>query len=207
MICADEHGLRSVMDASWPYTHDKETFGMTWKNDMYEMHGLNEFLSKSSEDFVPSITDLNLVTKAYWVTDKESFESARKLLCKEGILAGSSSGALIATALKWCHEQSEPKRVVTFACDHGSKYLNKMFNDYWMIDQGFIEREQHCDLRDLITRRHDTSEHSPTLLLYLQPLSSLPGHLTSTCHIRASSLVVFSVPPFLSPSLPALLCV
>jgi len=110
------------------------------------------------EDFVPSITDLNLVTKAYWVTDKESFESARKLLCKEGILAGSSSGALIATALKWCHEQSEPKRVVTFACDHGSKYLNKMFNDYWMIDQGFIEREQHCDLRDLITRRHDTSE-------------------------------------------------
>ena len=110
------------------------------------------------EDFVPSITDLNLVKKAYWVTDKESFESARKLLCKEGILAGSSSGALIATALKWCHEQSEPKRVVTFACDHGSKYLNKMFNDYWMIDQGFIEREQHCDLRDLITRRHDTSE-------------------------------------------------
>ncbi len=110
------------------------------------------------EDFVPSITDLNLVKKAYWVTDKESFESARELLCKEGILAGSSSGALIATALKWCHEQSEPKRVVTFACDHGSKYLNKMFNDYWMIDQGFIEREQHCDLRDLITRRHDTSE-------------------------------------------------
>ncbi|MGA1441040.1 MAG: CBS domain-containing protein, partial [Ilumatobacteraceae bacterium] len=33
-------------------------------------------------------------------------------------------------------------------------YLSKMFNDFWMIDQGFIERESHGDLRDLIARRH-----------------------------------------------------
>jgi cystathionine beta-synthase len=45
--------------------------------------------------------------------------------------------------------------VVTLVCDSGNKYLNKMFNDYWMIDQGFIERERKGDLRDLISRRHD----------------------------------------------------
>lgn len=110
------------------------------------------------EDFVPPITDLGVVSKAYYVSDKEAFTVARELLKKEGILAGSSTGTLLATALKWCNEQTEPKRVVTFACDHGSKYLNKMFNDYWMLDQGFIDRENHGDLRDLIARRHSTKE-------------------------------------------------
>jgi cystathionine beta-synthase len=33
-----------------------------------------------------------------------------------------------------------------------------MFNDYWMLDQGFIDRKQHGDLRDLIARRHETRE-------------------------------------------------
>jgi cystathionine beta-synthase len=110
------------------------------------------------EDFVPSITDLDLVTKAYSISDKETFDVARDLLKKEGILVGSSTGTLVATALRWCSEQKEQKRVVTFACDHGSKYLGKMFNDYWMLDQGFINRDSHGDLRDLIARRHETRE-------------------------------------------------
>jgi len=110
------------------------------------------------EDFVPSITDLSLVKKAISISDKESFIVARELLKKEGVLAGSSTGTLLAAAIQWCKEQTEPKRVVTFACDHGSKYLSKMFNDYWMLDQGFIDRERHGDLRDLIARRHETSE-------------------------------------------------
>ncbi len=110
------------------------------------------------EDFVPSITDLDVVSKAYWIRDKGTFNTARDLLKKEGLLAGSSTGTLLAAAIRWAKEQTEPKRVVTLACDHGSKYLAKMFNDYWMLDQGFIDREQHGDLRDLITRRHETSE-------------------------------------------------
>ena len=110
------------------------------------------------EDFVPSITDLELVSKAYWISDKDSFNTARELLKKEGILAGSSSGTLVAAAIRWAKEQTEPKRIVTFACDHGSKYLSKMFNDYWMLDQGFVDRKQHGNLRDLIARRHEVRE-------------------------------------------------
>ncbi|RMD60228.1 MAG: CBS domain-containing protein, partial [Planctomycetota bacterium] len=34
------------------------------------------------------------------------------------------------------------------------KYLSKMYNDFWMMDQGFLERESFGDLRDLIARRH-----------------------------------------------------
>ncbi|WP_299393399.1 pyridoxal-phosphate dependent enzyme [Pelagibius sp.] len=107
------------------------------------------------EDFLPDNCDLSDVKKAYVIPDSESLATARDLLRVEGILAGSSSGTLISAALRYCREQTEPKRVVTFVCDSGNKYLSKMFNDYWMVDQGFIERPQKGDLRDLISRRHD----------------------------------------------------
>src|SRR6202008_1001546 len=92
--------------------------------------------------------------EAFTVTDAESFATARDLLRKEAILAGSSSGTLIAAALKYCRAQREPRRVVTFVCDSGNKYLSKMFNDYWMLDQGFLAGGRQGDLRDLIAPRH-----------------------------------------------------
>ncbi len=106
------------------------------------------------EDFVPPNCDLSLVAEAYTITDAESFATARELLRKEAILAGSSSGTLIAAALKYCRTRTTAQRVVTFVCDSGNKYLSKMFNDYWMLDQGFLAREHRGDLRDLIARRH-----------------------------------------------------
>ena len=106
------------------------------------------------EDFIPDIANFEKVTKAYAISDAESFAAARNLLKREGVLAGSSSGTCLAAALKYCREQTEAKRVVTFACDTGNKYLSKLFNDFWMEDQGFIERENFGDLRDLIGRPH-----------------------------------------------------
>ena len=105
------------------------------------------------EDFVPPNCDLDLVDEVITVSDKESFDTARKLLLDEGILGGSSSGTLVAAALQYCRAQTDTKRVVTFVPDSGNKYLSKMYDDYWMIDQGFIERQQTGDLRELIVRR------------------------------------------------------
>jgi len=104
------------------------------------------------EDFLPTISDFTRVNKAYAISDRESFLTARELLVKEGILAGSSTGTLLAAALRYCREQTEAKRVMTFACDTGNRYLSKMFNDFWMRDQGFIETDSKGDLRDLIAR-------------------------------------------------------
>jgi cystathionine beta-synthase len=104
------------------------------------------------EDFLPPISDFTRVKKAYAITDKESFLTARELLMKEGILGGSSTGTLLAAALKYCREQTTKKKVVVFVCDTGNKYLSKMYNDFWMLDNGFIARPQHGDLRDLILR-------------------------------------------------------
>jgi cystathionine beta-synthase len=110
------------------------------------------FVEGIGEDFLPPNADLSRVKKAYTISDAESLETARLLLKKAGILAGSSSGTLIAAALRYCREQTTPKRVCTFVCDSGNKYLSKMFNDFWMADQGFLPRQQRGDLRDVITR-------------------------------------------------------
>lgn len=110
------------------------------------------------EDFVPEIADLSYVTEAFSIPDAESFAVARELLRKEGILGGSSTGTLVAAALRYCRKQEKKKRVVTFICDTGNKYLSKMYNDFWMAEQGFLKRDLAGDLTDLISRRYEARE-------------------------------------------------
>lgn len=120
------------------------------------------------EDFLPSISDFSLVTKAYAVSDKESFHAGRELLAKEGVLGGSSTGTIMTAALKYCQEQTEKKRVVALVPDTGNKYLSKMYNDYWMMDNGFIETPQYGDLRDLISRPYTSND-----LIVMRPNETL----------------------------------
>ena len=58
--------------------------------------------------------------------------------------------------------------MLVLVCDTGNKYLSKMYNDYWMLDNGFLQRPQHGDLRDLILRpygQRDTVVIGPNDLL------------------------------------------
>ena len=71
---------------------------------------------------------------------KEDIENQVKeieLLKKECILAGSSSGSLIAAAIRYCKEQQSTKNVVTLVCDTGNKYL-KIFDNNWLLSKGFV---------------------------------------------------------------------
>jgi cystathionine beta-synthase len=120
------------------------------------------------EDFLPSISDFSLVTKAYAVSDKESFDAGRQLLAREGVLGGSSTGTIMTAALKYCKEQTSKKNVVAFVCDTGNKYLSKMYNDYWMMDNGFIDVPQYGDLRDLISRPYQSND-----LIVMRPNETL----------------------------------
>lgn len=139
MVLADPEG--SIL------THYVETGEVSTDVGSWMVEGIGE-------DFLPPIMDVSGVKSAYTISDREAFETARLLLEKEGILAGSSSGTLIAAALKHAREQTEPKTVVTFVCDSGNKYLSKMFNDYWMVDNGFMASPMTGDLRDLVSRKH-----------------------------------------------------
>jgi cystathionine beta-synthase len=106
------------------------------------------------EDFIPPICDLSRVQQAYVVDDAEAFATVRTLLAKEGILAGTSSGVLIAAAVRYCRDHADrPRKVVSFVCDSGAKYLSKAYRDEWLADQGLLPRPGFGDLRDVVTRR------------------------------------------------------
>jgi cystathionine beta-synthase len=109
-------------------------------------------------DCIPGVCEIEYATKAYSIPDAESFETARMLLQKEGILGGSSTGTLVAAALRYCREQTSPKRVVTFVCDSGNKYLSKMFNDFWMREQRLLDEVDSGDVTDLLIHRFDRGE-------------------------------------------------
>jgi cystathionine beta-synthase len=147
------------------------------------------------EDFIPGIADFSRVRSAYTISDEESFYTARALLQNEGILAGSSTGTLLAAALKYCRAQTEPKRVATFVCDTGTRYLTKVYSDGWMVDQGLLHRPQLGDLRDLIGRRYDDGEvvtvaPSDTLLTAFNRMRSADlGQLPVIEHGRLAGLI------------------
>lgn len=136
------------------------------------------------EDFIPDIADMSYVTDAFEIDDAESFAVARELLAREGILGGSSTGTLLAAALRYCRQQTAPKRVVTFVCDSGNKYLSKMFNDFWMAEQGFVERPLQGDLSDLISHRYEAGE----------VISAGPGDTLLTAFKRMRAADVSQVP-------------
>ena len=106
------------------------------------------------EDFVPPNADLTLVAKAYAIPDSESFASARELLRTEGVLAGSSTGTLLAAALRFCRAQATPKRVVSLVCDSGAKYLSKVFNPTFLAQEGWTHPHRHGTVRDVVVSRY-----------------------------------------------------
>lgn len=110
------------------------------------------------EDFIPDNLNLDLVDDAAVVSDKEAFQTLQVLLREEGILGGSSTGTLVAGAVKWCQKQEMPLRVVTFICDTGNKYLSKAFNKSWLHDNHLLESPRAGDLTDLINRRADSGD-------------------------------------------------
>jgi cystathionine beta-synthase len=147
MVLADPKG--SVLA---PYVND----GIMIEAGSWLVEGIGE-------DFIPKNCELQFVRHAYTVTDAESIGTARELLKKEGIICGSSSGTLLAAALRYCRAQTQPKRVVSFVCDSGNKYLSKIYNEYWLDDHGLVTREQTHDLRDLIARPY-TAQKAITVL-------------------------------------------
>jgi cystathionine beta-synthase len=124
------------------------------------------------EDFIPPNCDLSLVKEAYSIPDRESFAAARELMRQEGILAGSSSGTLLAAALRYCRAQSERKRVVTLVCDSGAKYLSKVFNDAYLAQEGFIG-EPTGKVRDLVSSPHISGPYGGGSSIEVRPSDNL----------------------------------
>ncbi|MBY0428101.1 MAG: PLP-dependent cysteine synthase family protein [Alphaproteobacteria bacterium] len=94
------------------------------------------------KDFIPKTFDIARVTQSYSIDDGEGISTAHDVLRYEGIMCGFSSGTLIAAALRYCRAQTIPKRVVSFVCDSGYKYLSKIYNRDWLHQHGFSISEK-----------------------------------------------------------------
>jgi cystathionine beta-synthase len=91
------------------------------------------------EDFWPDTLHKDVVDRYIKVSDRDSFVAARRLVAREGLFAGGSSGTAIWAALEVAREVDDPVAlVVTLLPDGGRPYLSKIFNDHWMREHGYL---------------------------------------------------------------------
>jgi cystathionine beta-synthase len=116
------------------------------------------------EDFWPESFDPSVVDRYVTVSDRDSFVTTRRLAETEGILAGGSSGMAAHAALEVARGIDDPGAlVVVILPDGGRSYLSKVFNDSWMRQYGFLEREPELCVGDVLRRKHDEGEIPPLL--------------------------------------------
>ena len=104
------------------------------------------------EDFVPRNYDFSVIDHFEKVTDKDAALMTREIVRKEAIWVGYSAGSAIAGLLQMKEQLTEKDLVVVIFHDHGTRYLNKIFNDDWMREKGFIDRKG-MTARDIVASR------------------------------------------------------
>jgi cystathionine beta-synthase len=111
------------------------------------------------EDFWPQTFDPGVVDRYVTVTDRDSFLAARRLALAEGILAGGSSGLALHAALEVAREIDDPSAMVAVVLpDGGRSYLSKMYNDAWMSQHGFLDRDPELTVGDVLRDKHADGE-------------------------------------------------
>lgn len=94
-------------------------------------------LRSLDDGFVPPVLDESVLDDRYLVSNRDAVVALRRLLAREGILGGLSSGAVIAVAMRVAAEM-ESGNVVVLLADGGWKYLS---TDLWTRDLGDLDQE------------------------------------------------------------------
>jgi cystathionine beta-synthase len=93
------------------------------------------------KDTWPETMDPDVVDEWVRVSDRESFLWARRLAREEGLLAGGSGGTSVCAAVEIAKRLGTGKRVLMMIPDSGRNYLSKFYDDNWMLEHGFLERQ------------------------------------------------------------------
>ncbi len=123
--------------------------GEEWRDKIhpYKVEGFGE-------DIIPGTIDLDLVDEIIVVNDKDSFLMTRRLTREEGLFMGGSSGSAVLGAVRYARKNPKMKNIVVILPDDGWKYLSKIYNDEWMIENGYLERgERHDATAEEIIRK------------------------------------------------------
>lgn len=116
----------------------------TGEVDMGEVH---PYISEGfGEDFIPQNYKMDVIDHFEQVTDKDGAVMARRLAKEEGLFCGYSSGSVLQGLLQLKDKLKKDDVVVVLLCDHGSRYVAKIYNDQWMAERGFFEVKTFKDV-------------------------------------------------------------
>ncbi|NIR29840.1 MAG: cystathionine beta-synthase [Gammaproteobacteria bacterium] len=121
------------------------------------------------EDIIPGTIDFSFIDDVIQVTDKESFNAARRLCRTEGIFTGGSGGSALVGALRLARSLPAEALLVVLLPDTGERYLSKVFNDAWMKENQFLEPEVQMSAAEIARRK----QRRPEALITVTPATPL----------------------------------
>lgn len=111
-----------------------------YNTGLIDMTKVHAYVSEGfGEDFVPENFDMSLIDHFEQVIDKDGAIMARRIAREEGIFCGYSAGSCLQGLMQLKEQLKKDDIVVCIFHDHGSRYVGKIYNDQWMIDQGFMD--------------------------------------------------------------------
>jgi len=135
-----------------------DTYGSVFK----KYHETGEFDEKEiypyitegiGEDILPKNVDFSLIDHFEKVSDRDGAVMARRIAREEGIFLGYSCGSALAGLIQMKDQLKPEDVVVVIFHDHGSRYVGKIYNDEWMQERGFLDRD--LKVKDLIIKKED----------------------------------------------------
>ena len=111
-----------------------------WETGEIDMKEVHPYITEGiGEDFVPQNYDMSVIDKFVQVTDKDGAVMARRIAKEEGIFVGYSAGSALQGLFQLKKNFKTSDVVVVVFCDHGSRYVGKVYNDQWMLERGFLD--------------------------------------------------------------------
>ena len=136
-----------------------DTYGSVFKKyketGIFDRNEIYPYLTEGfGEDILPKNVNFDVIDHFIKVTDKDGAIAARRLSREEGLFVGWSSGSALHGALEYAQANLKKDDIMVILLpDHGTRYLNKIYNDQWMKDHGFLERS-FATAKDIITTRN-----------------------------------------------------
>ncbi len=127
-----------------------------FKTGVFDKSQIGPYLTEGiGEDIIPANVDFSYVDEVVQCPDKEAFVTTRALARQEGLFVGGSCGAAAWGAIDYIKNAKldENSVVVVLLPDSGTRYVSKIYNDEWMIRNGFMDQRNFPTAQEVISKK------------------------------------------------------